>query len=126
MPGAPVVKAVAANPAFVTLPNKNESYPFGLKGLPIKKSMISDWLGKDLAIFLGEDDIDPRTKPLSNGPRARAQGASCLSRGKKLYREAKELAIKTNTGFGWSLSVIPGVGHDNKLIAPHAREFLFN
>jgi len=126
MPGAPVVKAVAANPAFVTLPNNKEAYPFGLKGLPIKKNMINEWLGKDLAVFLGADDVGPRTKPLSNGPRARAQGVNCLSRGKRLYREAKKEAIKRNTGFGWRLSVIPGVGHDNKLIAPHAREFLFN
>ena len=126
MPDAPVVKAVAANPAFVTLPNIKEPYPFGLKGLSIKKATINEWLGKDLAIFLGEDDTGPRTKPLSNGPRARAQGPNCLSRGKKLYREAKKEAIKRNTGFGWSLNVIPGVGHDNKLIAPHARELLFN
>ena len=126
MQSAPVVEAVAANPAFVTLPNKKEAYPFGLKGLPIKKSMVNEWLGKDLAIFLGEDDTGPRTKPLSNGPRARAQGPNCLSRGKKLYREAKEEAIKRNTSFGWSLSVVSGVGHDNRLIAPHARKFLFN
>ena len=126
MPSAPVVKAVAANPAFVTLPNKKEAYPFGLKGLPIKKTTINGWLGKDMAIFLGEDDTGPRTKPLSNGPRARAQGPNCLSRGKKLYREAKEEAIKRNTSFGWSLSIISGVGHDNRLIAPHARKFLFN
>ena len=126
MPNAPVVKAVAANPALVTLPNKKEVYPFGLKGLPIKKTMINAWLGKDMAIFLGEDDISPRTKPLSNGPRARKQGPNCLSRGKKLYKEAKEEAIKRNTSFGWSLSIISGVGHDNRLIAPHARKFLFN
>ena len=126
MPNAPVVKAVAANPAFVTLPNKKERYPFGLKGLPINKTIINEWLGKDLAIFLGEDDIEPRTKPLSNGPRARAQGPNCLSRGKKLYSEAKEEATKRNTSFGWSLRVVSGVGHNNRLIAPHAREFLFN
>ena len=126
MPSAPVVKAVAANPAFVTLPNKKETYPFGLKGLPIKKTMVNEWLGKDLAIFLGEDDIGPRTKPLSSGRRARDQGPNCLSRGKKLYREAKEEAIKRKTGFGWSLSIVSGVGHDNRLIAPHARKFLFN
>jgi len=126
MPNAPIVKAVAANPAFVTLPNKNETYPFGVKGLPIKKTAINKWLGKDLAIFLGEDDIGPRTKPLSNGPRARAQGPNCLSRGKKLYTEAKEEARKRNTVFGWSLSIVSGVGHDNRMIAPHAREFLFN
>ena len=126
MPRAPVVKAVAANPAFVTLPNKKEAYPFGLGGLPTKHAVINEWLGKDLAIFLGGDDTGPRTKPLSNGPRARKQGPNCLSRGKKLYKQAKEEAAKRKTNFGWSLSIVSGVGHDNRLIAPHARKFLFN
>ena len=126
MPNAPVVKAVAANPAFVTLPNQKESYPFGLKNISINDKLVNMWLGKDLALFLGEEDIGPRTKPLSNGPKAREQGPNCLSRGKKLYRKAKVEAKKRGTFFGWDLVVVPGVGHDNRLIAPHAKKFLFN
>tara|TARA_Y100001970_G_scaffold293510_1_gene440840 strand:+ start:4465 stop:5325 length:861 start_codon:yes stop_codon:yes gene_type:complete len=126
MPNAPAERAVAANPAFVTLPNQKEPYPFGLAGLPIERKAINSWLGKDLAIFLGEKDVGPRTLPLSNGPRARAQGPNCLSRGKKLYGEAQAEAEKRGVIFGWYLCIVPGVGHDNRLIAPHAREFLFN
>ena len=36
-PKAPVVKAVAANPAFVTVPDFDIQYPFGLKNTPLKK-----------------------------------------------------------------------------------------
>ena len=126
MPEAPVVKAVAANPAFVTLPNNTEGYPFGLKNVPIKNTMINQWLEKDMAIFLGADDTGPRTKPLSNGPQARAQGPNCLSRGKRLFRYAKKEAKKREIEFGWSLNIVPGVGHDNRQIVPHARKFLFN
>ena len=126
MPQAPVVKAVAANPAFVTLPDRTVGYPFGLKNIPINNRMIGQWLEKKMAIVLGADDTGPRSKPLSNGPQARKQGPNCLSRGKRLFREAKKEAKKREVNFGWSLNIVPRVGHDNRLIAPHARKFLFN
>ena len=83
---APIIKAVAANPAFVTLADKNIDYPFGLKNTLISDRQIRSWVNQDLAIVLGEDDIGPRTKPLSNGTEARAQGPNCLERGKLLSR----------------------------------------
>jgi hypothetical protein len=126
MTEAPVVKAVAANPAFVTLPDKTVGYPFGLKNIPINNKMISRWLEKKMAIILGADDTGPRSKPLSNGLQARKQGPNCLSRGKRLFREAKKEAKKREANFGWSLKIVPRVGHDNRLIAPHAKFFLFN
>ena len=126
MTEAPVVKAVAANPAFVTLPDKTVGYPFGLKNIPINNTMISAWLEKKMAIILGADDTGPRSKPLSNGLQARKQGPNCLSRGKRLFREAKKEAKKREANFGWSLKIVPRVGHDNRLIAPHAKFFLFN
>ena len=126
MPDAPVEKAVSANPAFVTLPDKSEDYPFGLKNISINSAMMRQWLESDLGIFLGANDLGPRTQPLSNGPKARKQGPNCLSRGKKLFREAKSDAKNRNVDFGWTLKIVPRVGHDNKLIAPHAREFLFH
>ena len=126
VPDAPVEKAVAANPAFVTLPDRTVDYPFGIKNAPINSTMVNQWLENNLAIFLGADDTGPRTKPLSNGTRARAQGSNCLSRGKRLYKEAKKEAKKRDVNFGWSLNIVTGVGHDNRLIAPHARKFLFD
>ncbi len=126
MTEAPVVKAVAANPAFVTLPDKTTGYPFGLKNILVNNTRISRWLEKNMAIILGANDTGPRSKPLSNGLQARRQGPNCLSRGKRLFREAKREAKKREVNFGWSLTIVPGVGHDNRLIAPHAKKFLFN
>ena len=73
MPDAPVEKAVSANPAFVTLPDKSEDYPFGLKNISINSAMMRQWLESDLGIFLGANDLGPRTQPLSNGSKARKQ-----------------------------------------------------
>ena len=122
---APVVKAVAANPAFVTLPDTNTLYPFGLKGVPNSDKDIKSWLNKDMAILLGEDDLGPRTKPLSNGQMARAQGPNCLERGKLLYSTAKTKAEELDLDFNWELITVPDVGHDNFKLAPFASIYLF-
>ena len=125
MPEAPIHKAVAANPAFVTLPDQSIAYPFGLKNIDIDNNNIANWFSKDMAIVLGEDDLGPRTKPLSNGPMARAQGPNCFVRGQRLYQEAFTKAKEIETEFGWSLITVPGVGHDNYNLAPHACKYLF-
>ena len=124
-PRAPIIKAVAANPAFVTLPDSDIRYPFGIKNAPISDKNIKSWVNMDLAIILGEDDLGPRTKPLSNGPNARAQGPNCLARGKLLYNETKRKAEELKANFMWELITVPGVGHDNYNLAPFASIYLF-
>ena len=124
-PKAPIIKAVAANPAFVTLPDRDIRYPFGLKNVPISDKNMQSWFNMDLAIMLGEDDLGPRTKPLSNGPDARAQGPHCFARGKLLYNEAKRNAEELEVKFNWELITVPNVGHDNYNIAQFASIYLF-
>ena len=46
-PKGPVLKALAINPDFVTLPDKNISYPFGLKNSPFLHQNIREWLECD-------------------------------------------------------------------------------
>ena len=124
-PDAPVLRAAAANPAFVTLPNKQVPYPFGLKDAPVNNEMIRLWLQKDLAIVLGLEDLGPRTKPLSNGLMARRQGSNCLERGKLLHHQAEERSKDLDANFQWELILVPNVGHDNYNIAPSACKYLF-
>ena len=124
-PDAPVVKAVAANPAFVTVPDLDIQYPFGLKNAPIEKKSIKKWFKKKLAIVLGEEDLGPRTKPLSNGAMANVQGENCYERGNLLFSAVKQESKKQKVDLMWSLITVPGVGHDNFKIAPVACNFLF-
>ena len=124
-PDAPVIEAVAANPAFVTLPDWRLEYPFGLKNSPAKKKHLSMWFKREMAIVLGEDDLGPRTKPLSNGEQARKQGPNCLTRGKLLHEVASKKATDLASLFKWDLIIVSGVGHDNFGIAPAACDYLF-
>ena len=124
-PDAPIIKAAAANPAFVTLPDWSVNYPFGLKNSPVNKKHLKLWLKKNMAIVLGSEDLGPRTKPLSNGLLARKQGPNCLSRGKLLFETAGKKAIELSSAFNWEIIVVPNVGHDNYAIAPEACNYLF-
>lgn len=124
-PDAPVVRAVAANPAFVTLPNYNSFFPFGLRGLSVDDIALGRWFESEMAIVLGEKDLGPRTQPLSNGKEARNQGPHCFARGALLYKVSKQQSKNKNTGFNWRLITAPGVGHDNLGIAPYACKYLF-
>ena len=125
-PNAPVNKSVSANPAFVTLPDSKIEYPFGLKKVPAKRLNVKSWFNQNMAIVLGENDLDPRTKPLSNGPMAKAQGPNCLARGKLLFKEATIMAKRKKCHLNWELIIAPGVGHDNYNIAPIACNYLFD
>ena len=125
-PNAPVNKSVSANPAFVTLPDPKIEYPFGLKKTPLKKLNIKSWFNQNMAIVLGSNDLGPRTKPLSNGPMAKAQGPNCLTRGKLLFEEATTMAKRKKYQLNWELIIANGVGHDNYNIAPIACNYLFD
>lgn len=124
-PDALVNSAVAANPAFVTLPNRDDPFPFGLANVPVQDAQIARWLAAPLTIMLGDQDLDPRTKPLSNSPIARRQGPNVFIRGQLVYREAKAFAVAHASHFNWILRIVEGVGHDSALIAPHAPDILF-
>ena len=125
-PKAPINKSVAANPAFVTLPDYKTEYPFGFKNIPLMNLNVKSWFNKNMGLVLGENDLGPRTKPLSNGPIAKAQGPNCLTRGKLLFKKAKVMTNKLKTHLNWELIIVKGVGHDNYNIAPTACKYLFD
>ncbi len=124
-PKARVHKAVSANAAFFALPTSRIPYPFGLGGLSISKKDLQAWLAKDLTIMLGELDIGPRTKPLSNGPIARQQGPSVYARGLKFFATALEAANLLDMKLNWHLEVVPSVGHQSTFLSPFAIKHLF-
>jgi hypothetical protein len=122
-PEARVTRAVAANPAFVTMPDEQISYPFGLADAPLAEGAVANWFNRKLVILLGDRDLGPRRKPLSNGPRARLQGPHVYARGQKLFRAARTRARTEEYDFRWQLEVVPNVGHSNTHMASHAAKY---
>jgi hypothetical protein len=124
-PQAKASRAVAANPAFFTMPDSEKVFPFGLKGAPLPPGAIQSWFDKRLVILLGEQDREPRTQLLSNGPEARLQGPHVLARGLGFYQAALSEAAAQHLGLRWHLEIIPGIGHSDPHMASYAVKYLF-
>ncbi len=124
-PKARVDRAVAANPAFFTMPNDKSNYPFGLGGMNWSTSPFENWFDKRLVILLGDLDRGPRTRELSNGPQARAQGPSVLARGLEFFREALTVVDQRSTKLNWKIEIVQHVGHSNTHMAARAVPYLF-
>jgi hypothetical protein len=124
-PQAKVDRAVAANPAFFTMPDDEKAFPFGMKGAPLANDALQNWFEKHLVLLLGEQDREPRTQLLSNGAEARLQGPHVLARGLGFYRAALSEAAAQHLDLRWRLEIIPGVGHSDPHVASYAVKYLF-
>ncbi len=76
-------------------------------------------------LLLGDQDLGPRTKPLSTSPAAMAQGPHVFSRGLRFFTAASEESTARRLPLRWQLHIVPGVGHSNAQLAPQAVEYLF-
>jgi poly(3-hydroxybutyrate) depolymerase len=123
-PNAKVDRAVAANPAFFTMPDGDVDFPFGLHGLAVPQNGVRHWFARPLVIMLGDHDLDPRAQPLSNSAEAQLQGPHVFARGLGFYRQALCAAKSRGIPLEWRLEIVPGVGHSNERMAPHAVKYL--
>jgi hypothetical protein len=125
-PNARVDCAVAANPAFCSYPTTEHDYPFGVGGIGTSDDELRDWFSKPLVMLLGDRDIGPRTKPLSNGPKARRQGPNVFSRGLGFFQQAHIVAKRIDAPLAWRIEVIHAVGHSNTHMASYTAKYLPN
>lgn len=119
-PHAPVIDVVAANPAFFMLPDPTIAYPFGLKNSGFTETQIAGWLAQPTIVMLGDLDLAPRTKALSNSPFAQQQGLAVYSRGLQFFARATDWNLAKKQQPGWKLVIAHGVGHDAEAMAPYA------
>ena len=117
-----VLNALVINPDFVTIPDKNISYPFGLKNSPISNKMVKDWLGCALTIVSTPEIQTFQENSLSNSPVAYIQGESGKKRGEFLFNFAKNYAAKRNLKINWSFKNLTKV-ESNKALK---KQVLFN
>lgn len=123
-PEARVDAAICANPAFCSFPQREWPYPFGMGGVNVNDKALAAWFGKPLTVLLGDRDLNPRTKPLSNGPSARRQGPHVYGRGLNFFQTALAEASRLDTPLMWRLVVVNRVGHSNQHMASHAVKLL--
>ena len=79
-----------------------------------------------MTILLGDQDTDPEDPNLRRTPEALAQGDHRMARGLAFYETARAAAEQLDVPFNWSLEMVEGADHDNRLMAPAAIPFLLN
>lgn len=119
-PQVRVELALAANAGSYTLPTYDVAYPYGLKGAPVTREQLAERMGRPMAVLLGAEDTNPEDSTLPRTSGAMAQGPHRLARGELFFataqRQAEALACRLN----WTLTTVPGVGHNNARMAPAA------
>ena len=113
--------AVLANAGWYMLPDPGTAYPAGVGGLEVSRSSLDEYLGRAVALLLGEDDVDENDPGLAPFPAARAQGRHRLARGQYYFAHCRDAAGRRGVPFGWRIVTAPGVGHrDDHVSGPGA------
>ena len=122
-PSARIRTAVSANAGSYTMPESTIAYPYGLAA-PAPPGPLAAAFSKRLVVLLGADDTDPRHPSLPRTSGAMQQGPHRYARGQAFFARAREAAARLDLPLDWTLASVPGVGHSNARMAPHAAAFV--
>lgn len=131
LPDAHVLRAVAANAGWYTLPVSGDdarfAMPYSLRGSPLEGVELRSLFRTQLTVMLGardtaEVDADLR---LRGTPAAMAQGTTRLERGQNYFATARDAASKIGAPFNWRLAIVPHAAHDVSQMIGSAELFLF-
>lgn len=119
-PTAPVRLALAANPGWYLMPNETAEFPCGPvhPQLAITRQDMLHWTGRTMVIFRGTEDLLKADLDV-RGCMA-TQGDHRFARAKTFYDAAKVFDPDNN----WQLIDVPGIGHDQRGMAPPAQDFI--
>ncbi len=128
LPQARVIRAVAANAGWYTLPravagDPNYAMPYGLSGTPVAADSARI-VGAPLTVLAGSRDV-LADADLRQTSEARAQGEHRLARAQFYVSAGEQEATALNAPFGWRGGVVPLAGHDKDEVMPSADFYLF-
>ncbi|WP_229954181.1 heavy metal-binding domain-containing protein [Parasphingorhabdus litoris] len=125
-PASKAERIVAANAGFYTLPSFSKPPPMGMEGTGVRKEQLSQILGEQLTILLGEEDnSDAAGGTLLHTPLIDKQGKNRFARGRNFFRTGLEISKSEQLQFGWKLQSVPRTGHDFARMAEVAAQLLY-
>jgi pimeloyl-ACP methyl ester carboxylesterase len=125
-PGSRADRILAGNSGFYTLPDPTTDLPFGVRDTPVTSKDLGRSLSLRLVLFLGEEDDATETGgTLLRSPTVDRQGLHRLARGRYFYETGRALAERLGVELGWSLEIVPGVGHDFRGMSRAAADYLY-
>lgn len=124
-PDSRAEQVISANAGWYTLPDFDETWPYGLAGSFVTEASLEAALEAPVIILLGDQDNDPNHKSLRRTEEAMRQGPHRLARGHTFYDMAKAEAEARGLDFGWRLQIVEGARHSNAQMSKAAAP-LFN
>jgi hypothetical protein len=119
-----VVAAVTANAGTYAMPDLGVAFPYGLGGLGIDEHSMRELLGFPLAIFAGTADVDVASPHFPKDEPAMRQGPTRYARAHAYLTAARQAAEDLGVPCGWSITDVPGVGHEGGKMSATAAPFL--
>jgi poly(3-hydroxybutyrate) depolymerase len=123
LPDSHAAQVISANAGFYVMPDASPA-PYGMAASGIDERAACQAYARPLLILLGGADDDPAHPQLNNSAGARAQGPHRLARGQAFHRATQAHAQQLKCPYRWTLSIVPGVGHESEKMAHAAQERL--
>lgn len=125
-----VLKAVAANAGWYTLPTVDKKwppFPYSLRGAAREFQDPRQVLAAPLTVLLGTRDTRSKEEDsnLRASEGAMAQGTHRLQRGMTYYEVGQQVALSGKWPFAWKLHRVPGAGHEVAEVIAPAGQLLF-
>lgn len=120
---AKVRRFIPANAGWYTMPDRSVDFPYGIKNVPVDDKALQRAFAAPVTILLGGADTQ-RSKILRKTTLADAQGMNRFERGNHFFAMAKQQAGKMDAAFNWQIETVPGVGHNDALMAGAAAKLI--
>src|SRR5215470_419756 len=119
-----VAAAVTANAGTYAMPDLGIAFPYGLGDTGLDEGALRDLLGFPLAIFAGTADIDAANPHFPKDEPAMRQGETRFARAHGYLAAAREASKALGVPCAWSITDVPGVGHDGENMSAAAAPLL--
>ncbi len=132
LPNARIIRAVAANSGWYTLPDMgstrdiNYYMPYGIQGSPLDNASLSTSLQQELIVLVGENDtLTPSESSSVRGTdEAMFQGKNRNERGRFYFQTARQKASELSIATNWKLDEVPEAEHDFSQMVQSATWYL--
>ncbi len=124
-PNAKIDKIVASAAGWYTVPDSDESFPYGFLNSPLENISLSNLFSKTFTIQIGTLDNDPNAPALRRNPIVDQQGDNRFDRAFYMYNTSQTYAESLNLEFNWNILETPGNAHNMEISVPQASEILF-
>ena len=116
-------KVVLGSAGWYTFLN-NESFPYGIRNMPLERERFEWFLSRQVLFVLGVEDDDSNHKTLNLSRGARKQGDHRYERGKNYFDDLIGFGENNGIPFRWRYKSVPGLNHNTEAMSQEAIPYL--